>query len=70
MFAANSILQREIGPEAEIIMMTVPYKVPTLTTNPFLMLVGGLTGFYFIVSILPLVFYTAYSIAKEKETGL
>lgn len=70
-FAANSIMQRKFeSPDAEIIMMTLPYKIDTLVTNPYNMLVGGLTGFYFVITLLPLVYYTVYSIAKEKETGL
>lgn len=70
-FAANSIMQRKFeSPDAEIIMMTLPYKIDTLVTNPYNLLVGGLTGFYFVVTLLPLVYYTTYSIAKEKETGL
>jgi len=50
--------------------MSVPYKGEVFSVDPFLLLVQALTGFYFIVSIVPLVYYTAYSIAREKETGL
>ena len=49
-------------------MMTVPFKAPELVTDSYLLLTEAFTSFFLFAAILPLVFYTAIALAKEKET--
>ena len=69
-FAANSILARQVGPEAEIIMMTVPFRNPVFTTWIYIIIVVSILAFFFMLAFAPLVFYTAVALAKDKESGL
>ena len=68
-FAANSILQRRIGPEAEIIMMTVPFKMKEMKMDSFPLLVDSFMSFFYFITYLPLIIYMAFAMAKENETG-
>ena len=69
-FAANSILQRRLSPDAEIVLFTVPYKIPLLTTSPYNTMIRLVNGLYFALTALTLVFYMTFALAREKEAGL
>ena len=70
-FAANSILQRKLDdPKAQIVMFTVPYEIMPYSTLPLNVMVKAFTSFYFFVTAMPLVVYTAMQVAREKETGM
>ena len=68
-FAANAIMKRKVSPDAEIIMMTVPFKGDEIVTDSYKVLVEAFTYFFFFATILPLVFFTAFALAEEKEAG-
>ena len=57
-------------PEAEIVAFTVPYKIPMMTTSPLNIMVSAFTDLYFMFTLVPLVFYMSYVVAREKETGM
>ena len=69
-FAANSLMQRQLTPEAQLVMFTVPYKIKTFATSPLAVAVLAFNAIFFLFTLVPLVFYTAYSISKEKESGM
>ena len=63
-FAANSLMQRKLTPEAEIVMMTMPMKNKLLKTSPFGLAVVAFTSFFVMITVLPLVLYITYVMAK------
>ena len=69
-FTANTIMQRYLDPDAEVVMMTIPYKMKLYETSPFKVMANAFTVFYFMVTLVPLVFYFIYSLAREKESGM
>jgi len=69
-FTANSIMQRRLGPEAEIVMFTVPYQIPTEKTSPLNVMVGAYLAPFTMFVMVPLGIYVAYKIGQEKETGM
>ena len=69
-FAANSIMQRRLNPEAEIVMFTVPYKVPLERTSALNVMVNAYIGAFTMFIIVPIAFYVTYKIGMEKETGM
>ena len=69
-FAANSIMQRRLNPEAEIVMFTVPYKVPLERTSALNVMVNAYIGAFTMFIIVPIAFYIVYKIGMEKETGM
>lgn len=69
-FAANSLMQREFTPEANLMMFTVPYKNKVQKTSPLAVAVSAFNSMFFLFTLVPLVFYTAYSIIREKESGM
>lgn len=66
-FAANSILQRKLSPEAEIIMMNLPMEVPPTKISFKDTAVMTMTGFLTFISLMPLVLYFAAAMAKARE---
>ena len=68
-FAANSILARKVGPEAEIIMMTIPFKTHPFEADSFPLIVVAFMSFFLLIMMIPLIYYTAYGIAQGKEGG-
>ena len=70
-FAANTILQRKMpDSDPEIMMMTVPYRAPLFTTSSYKIAVSYFMSFWVIISVMPLVLYTTYRMAYEKETKM
>jgi len=69
-FAANSIMQRRLTPEAEILMMTMPMKAKLLKTSPFGLAVIAFTSFFVMITVLPLVLHITYVMAKQRETKM
>ena len=58
-FAANSILQRQLqDPEAQIVMFTIPYPIMLYKTSALNVMVRAFTSLYFFVTVIPLVVYT------------
>lgn len=51
-------------------MFTVPYKNMLTTTSPLNTMVNAFTSLYFVITTVPLVIYTIFQIAREKETGM
>ena len=49
--------------------MTVPFKGEEIVTDSYKVLVEAFTYFFFFATILPLVFFTAFALAEEKEAG-
>jgi len=66
-FAANSILARKVSPEAEIIMMTVPFKIGPFIADSFPLIVVAFKSFFLLIIIVPVVFYFAYGLGREYE---
>jgi len=48
-------------------MFTIPYKIPTTETAPIKVMAKMFSGLYFMLTLVPLVFYMVYAVAKEKE---
>ena len=68
-FAANSLLSRKIGPDAEIMMITIPYKTHVFVADSFPMVVAAFKSFFVLIMAIPIIFYTAYALARSKERG-
>lgn len=51
-------------------MFTVPYKVDLEKTSALRVIVSAYLSAFTMFSIIPLAFYFAYKIGKEKETGM
>ena len=49
--------------------MTVPFKLEEFKADSFALLVNAFMSFFYFISFLPLIFYMAYALAKENETG-
>lgn len=49
--------------------MNVPFKMKEFVSDSFKFLVEAFRLIFLFATILPLVFYTVYAIAREKETG-
>ena len=69
-FAANSIMQRDLQPDAQVMMFTMPYLIPTTLTSPILVMVKAYLNVYMMGVSVPLTFYVVYAIGMEKETGM
>ena len=50
-------------------MMTVPFKIKVFMADSFLLLVVAFCSFFQFMALLPLTFYFAIALAREKEVG-
>jgi hypothetical protein len=70
-FAANTIMQRNLpDSEPEILMMTVPMRTPIFSSSAFKISVTYFMSFFVVITIMPLVLYTTYRMAYERETKI
>ena len=51
-------------------MFTVPYKIPKFITSPINVMTRIFTSLYFMLVMVPLVFYMIHAITREREMGL
>ena len=61
-------MQRKLTPEAEIILMTHPYKMKVYGSSAFDLGVQSLLPLFFILILMPIAFHYAYAMGRERET--
>ena len=67
-WVANTILKRSTGnPDASIVAMLVPMRMPPWQKDNFAALLTGLLAFFVLVMYIPPVYRTVYRIVAEKE---
>ena len=67
-WAANAVLKRSTKkPDASIMAMLVPMRMPPWQNDVFALLLTGLYAFFLVVMYIPPVYRTVYRIVSEKE---
>ena len=51
-------------------MMTVPFRMKEFAQDSFMLMIGGFLGLFHLIISLPLIFYLAFALAREKEIGM
>jgi len=70
-WVANTILRRKTNkPDASIVVVTVPTKVPKLELNRFVLFMEVCATYFVLTLYAPLLYRTVHRIVHEKESGL
>ena len=67
-WAANTILKYNTNnPKAEIVAMTIPFKLKPMVKDPFSALVFFILPHFIMLMFIPLIYRLTYRIVREKE---